>query len=285
MAAHAIRKSTDFAWQPLAQESEESKVKSLSFSILLHAVVIGLLAYGVATGSTVEQEPAGEPIEIYLADIPKARVASPTRVAPAVRTQTKPQPKPASNLDDTTDIKPVIEPVRPPDPNSLEKPEPEPPRPTSEEVARAQKLDELIKEQQRLAEEKERVRIQQQILQDEREARARAIAEEANDAALRGNSDDPSKLAEYVSVLNATIESRSQIREGLRIGFRCEMSIKQVPGGEILAVQPTRNCNATQDEADQLIDAVLRASPLPYDGFEDVFAENLVLTFTKSRDD
>lgn len=285
MATHATRKTPSALWQPLARESEESKVKSLSFSILLHVGVLGMLVYGVATGSQIKPELAGEPIEIYLADVPKARIASPTRTAPAVRTQTRPQPRPASNLDDTTDMKPVIEPVRPPDPTSIEKPDPEPPRPTPEETARAQKLEELLREQQRLAEQKKEVQLREQMIKEEREARARAIAEEANDAALRGNSDDPSKLAEYVSVLNATIESRSQIREGLRVGFRCEMSIKQMPGGEILAVQPTRNCNATQDEADQLIDAVLRSSPLPYDGFEDVFAENLILTFTKSREE
>ena len=49
------------------------------------------------------------------------------------------------------------------------------------------------------------------------------------------------------------------------------MRITQLPGGEVMSVVPLPKCNASAQERAELIEGVMRASPLPYSGFESVF--------------
>ena len=259
-------------WQPLAVESDASKAASLSFAVLLHLALIGLMFVGFATASIPPPERAGKPIEFMLMDVPKA----PTVAVKPTPAQRIPMPKPpkaqAAPLDDVTDHKPIVAPPKMPDPIVVEEvQEPPPDNRREQEQARQEKLDEIIRQKEEAA--KERLIKQQQLaaLQQERDeqAIAQAIAEE--EAGLTGTSEDNSLLAQYQSAIQATIEARSQLSRSLRQGVICWVRVTQLPGGEVMSVVPLPKCNASAQERAELIDGVMRASPLPYSGFETVF--------------
>ena len=61
-------------------------------------------------------------------------------------------------------------------------------------------------------------------------------------------------------------------------GLSCKVLVHQIPGGEVIDVSIV-SCNGDQQARRSIVQAVLRASPLPYRGFEDVFQRELVFTF------
>ncbi len=262
-------------WQPLAVESDASKAASLSFAVLLHLALTALMFVGFATANIPPTERSGKPIEFMLIDVPKAPTVAAKPIPKPVAPQRIPLPQPPKPQiappDDVTDHKPVIAPPKVPDPLSIEVQEPPPDKRREQEQARQQALDKIIQEKEEAA--KERLKKQQQLdaLQEEmdKKAIAQAISEEA--AGLTGNSDDNSLLAQYQSAIQATIEARSQLSRSLGQGVVCWVRITQLPGGEVMSVVPLPKCNASAQERAELIEGVMRASPLPYSGFESVF--------------
>ena len=274
-------------WQPLAVESDASKAASLSFAVLLHLALVALMFVGFATASIPPTERAGKPIEFMLMDVPKAPTVA-IKPTPAQRIPVPKPPKPqAAPLDDVTDhTKPIVPPPKIPDPLVIEEVQ-EPPPPDKrreQEQARQEALDKIIQEKEDAA--KERLKKQQELdaLQEEinKKAIAQAIAEEA--AGLTGDSDDNSLLAQYQSAIQATIEARSQLSRSLRKGVVCWVRVTQLPGGEVMSVVPLPKCNASEQERAELIEGVMRASPLPYSGFETVFDRLVDVPFEYAKE-
>ena len=276
-------------WQPLVVESDASKATSLSLAVLLHVALVALMFVGFATASIPPTERAGKPIEFLLMDVPKAPVVAVKPTPKPTPPQRIPLPKPpkpqVAQPDDVTDHnKPIIPPPKMPDPLSIEVQEPPPDKQREQDQARQEKLDEIIRQKEEAA--KERLIKEQQLaeLQRERdkEAIAEAIAEEA--AGLTGNSDDNSLLAQYQSAIQATIEARSQLSRSLRQGVVCWVRVTQLPGGEVMSVVPLPKCNASEQERAELIEGVMRASPLPYSGFESVFDRLVDVPFEYAKE-
>ncbi len=63
------------------------------------------------------------------------------------------------------------------------------------------------------------------------------------------------------------------------IGQRCRITIRQLPGGEVSSVEVSPSCPYDELGRRSVEAAVLRAQPLPYAGFESVFARQLNLNF------
>lgn len=276
-------------WQPLAVESDASKAASLSFAVLLHVALVALMFVGFATASIPPTERAGKPIEFLLMDLPKAPVVAVKPTPKPTPPQRIPLPKPpkpqVAQPDDVTDHnKPIIPPPKMPDPLAIEVQEPPPDKQREQDQARQEALDKIIQEKEEAA--KERLIKEQQLaeLQRERdkEAIAQAIAEEA--AGLTGNSDNNSLLAQYQSAIQATIEARSQLSRSLRQGVVCWVRVTQLPGGEVMSVVPLPKCNASEQERAELIEGVMRASPLPYSGFESVFDRLVDVPFEYAKE-
>jgi len=62
--------------------------------------------------------------------------------------------------------------------------------------------------------------------------------------------------------------------------LRCAVRIRQTPGGRVRSAEPTADCNADEATRTSILRAIERAQPLPYDGYEKAFREDLVLVFT-----
>lgn len=84
----------------------------------------------------------------------------------------------------------------------------------------------------------------------------------------------------YAAALRAAVQAQWVLPGPPAPGASCRVSIRQLPGGDVLLAEPMPDCGFDADGRDALVRAVLRAAPLPYAGFERVFSRDLVITFT-----
>ena len=85
--------------------------------------------------------------------------------------------------------------------------------------------------------------------------------------------------ASYGVAITTAVERQWLRPDSIRPGQRCQVLIIQVPGGEVVDVQIEPGCPFDDVGRRSLEAAILKASPLPYAGFEDVFQRRLVLWF------
>jgi colicin import membrane protein len=120
-------------------------------------------------------------------------------------------------------------------------------------------------ERQRAAKESEARELERQREELEEEERLLAAA-------------DSGALANYVAVIRQKVERNWLRPAGAKPGLECEVSVTQIPGGEVTAVQIGR-CNADEAVRRSIEVAVLKASPLPLPDDPTLFERNLRFTF------
>lgn len=182
-----------------------------------------------------------------------------------------------------------------------------------QEERRRQEQIELAAEKQRLAEaerkqqetEMERQR-QQQKLDEIRRRRAETAREieqaeqklarikTAQDAASApapasaspppGNEGvDEGLVAKYKAAISAAIERNWTKPDNIQPGLQCRITIRQLPGGNVIDAKVAPDCPYDELGRRSIETAVLKAQPLPYAGFEDVFNRTLLLNFEPER--
>jgi colicin import membrane protein len=166
------------------------------------------------------------------------------------------------------------------------------------------KRQEQVEKQRRLAEQQDQER--EQKLAEIRRKRA-AASREADLAEQRlrqiadvrsrpapaesaGSSDaspppgnagtDTGLQARYAAALQEAILSKWTRPETVPVGARCTLLIRQLPGGRVMSAEVSSPCAYDEQGKRSIEAAVLKAQPLPYAGFESVFARNLTLNFT-----
>lgn len=264
----------------------------------LHAVLFALMFAGLQwTRSNVAEAAQGEVIEADLIDASALSAAmrsalqrKPDELPPAVAEQPVPEPQP----------EPLPEPV----PEDMPPPVPDPEPVEQEKVQRDAESPEVAKtpqeqEQKRkqpdqadldAQKQKQLAEIRRQREQAARErTQAEMRAQQLADArgsqpvatsAPRGNPDSRSATNALYSVALKDAITRQWTRpESIPIGVPCQVRIRQIPGGEVVDVQVSAGCPYDQLGKRSLEAAVLKASPLPYAGFEDVFSRDVILTF------
>jgi len=276
-----------------------AQARAFAWSLAVHAIALGLLFVGLKwTQSEKPLSVAGPVIEASLVIDPDAKSM------PAAKP--KPKPKPPKPKP-----KPTPEP-KPPEPDPVEDPTP----PRAEDPRDQQLVDQLgLLEQEELEREQEEMRRREQIeleaiermererRQQDRERerdeqledieRERREAEErrmeelleeelAQEAQPRPGNEgvDESLLAQYAMALSQVIETNWTRPDTVPLGMRCKIVIIQAKGGEVVGAKVDPSCPYDEIGRRSLEAAVMKASPLPYDGFEDVFDPQLNLTFT-----
>lgn len=153
------------------------------------------------------------------------------------------------------------------------------------EAERQQKLAEIRRQREQA--ERER-RLAEQRLRQLADARARQAA--AAEAAAQEASPPPGQGGVNDDLANAYAQAIQQavLRQWVRpdtvpLGQRCRVTIRQVPGGEVIDVQVAPGCPYDAAGQRSLEAAILRAQPLPYRGFENVFQRTLIFNF-EARD-
>ena len=118
------------------------------------------------------------------------------------------------------------------------------------------------------------------------DARGAGAAEEAaradagaSGARAGGGGTDQGLLAQYVAALQSAINAKWTRPESVPAGAPCRLVIRQLPGGNVMDVQVASPCAYDEAGQESIKRAVLKADPLPYAGFEEVFSRNLTINF------
>lgn len=271
----------------------------------LHVVLFAMMFAGLQwTRGNVAEAAQGEVIEADLID-PTALSAAMSRAlqrSPEALPQPVVQPEPAP---------PEPEPLPEPIPDALPPPVPDPAaveqekvqrdaespevakvareqeekrrQPTQAELdaqKREQQLAEIRKQREQAVRERTQAEMRAQQLLDARSAANAATQADAVASRPRGNPDSRSATNALYSVALKDAITRQWTRpESIPLGVPCQVRIRQIPGGEVVDVQVSSGCPYDQLGKRSLEAAVLKASPLPYAGFEDVFSRDVILTF------
>ena len=269
----------------------------------LHVLLFALMFAGLHwTRSNVVEPTQGDVIEADLID-PSALSASMQRAlkrdpAELPKPVIEPIPVPPEPVPDPLPDPlppPVAEDLPPPvtEPDKIDQqkvqrdaPTPDPAVAQREQDAkqRQQQVDLDAQRQKVLAEiRKQRELASRELSMAEQKAQQMADAKAQQVQSRAPPPGDPNSRtlhnASYVAALQAAI-LRQWIRpESVRIGQECQVLIRQIPGGEVVSVQISPNCPYDELGRRSVEAAVLKASPLPYAGYEDVFSRDPVFTF------
>ena len=271
----------------------------------LHVMLFALMFAGLNwTRSNVAEAAHGEVIEADLVD--------PSALSAAMRSALQREPvQPPPPVE-----QPVVEPEPQPLPEPIVEPEPPPPVPEPAPVeqervqrdARSPDVAKVPKEQDEKRKQPEQVdldaqkqkalaeiRRQRELAAKERtqaEMRAQQLADaraSQTDAASpasppRGNPNSrSSNQAAYIVALQDAILRQWTRPESVKLDDVCQVLIRQIPGGEVVSVEITPSCPYDALGRRSVEAAILKASPLPYAGFEDAFIRDPVLKF-RARD-
>lgn len=292
------------------KETQADTRTALLQALGLHVVLFALMFAGLNwTRSNVAEAAQGEVIEADLVD-PSALSAS---MRSALLRAPEPPPEPV--VEQPVVEQPVVEPEPPlPEPIAEEAPpvpEPEPveqekvqrdadspevakvPREQEAKRKQPQQVDldaekrrqaELAKVRKQLADarrERTQAEMRDQQLADARNAAVAAAQADARASTPPpGNrGTDPGLLAQYAAALQQAIVRQWIRPESVQLGQRCRLSIRQLKGGEVVDVTFAPSCPFDEQGRQSVERAVMKASPLPYEGFETVFNRNLDLNF------
>lgn len=146
--------------------------------------------------------------------------------------------------------------------------------------ARERELADLRR--QREAAERQ-ARLEQQRLEQIRDREAPSPAPSPTPAQPQARAGtggtDESLLGQYQLAIQQAVERNWLRPETIRPGVACKIRIRQIVGGEVIAVSVDPSCPFDELGRRSVEAAVLKAQPLPYSGFESVFRPDLLFTF------
>ena len=92
-----------------------------------------------------------------------------------------------------------------------------------------------------------------------------------------------SLTAQYQAALVQAIQNNWLRPDNIPRHVRCPIRIMQIPGGKVISVTILPSCPYDEIARRSVEAAVLRASPLPYSGFESVFQTELTINFSVNQ--
>ncbi|PJK01763.1 protein TolA [Lysobacteraceae bacterium NML03-0222] len=121
--------------------------------------------------------------------------------------------------------------------------------------------------------------------QQQADAQARAAARNAgaggNSGAAQGQGRDT--RGEWLALVVGEIEKQWRRPEEVPPGQRCPIRIRLLPGGEVLSAEVQASCPYSEANRRSVEAAVMRASPLPLKGNENLAIRDFVVNFYPSR--
>ncbi|MEP7043265.1 MAG: cell envelope integrity protein TolA [Dokdonella sp.] len=132
----------------------------------------------------------------------------------------------------------------------------------------------LNKEKQKLAQLEDHNR--QQAEKDDPQP---AAEQEAPKAMTGANGQDNDLTARYAAAIQAAVTQNWNRPDSASTGLRCSLNIVQIPGGDVISVTVGSPCNADQPTRNSIEQAVMKAAPLPYQGYEKVFQRSVKFNF------
>jgi colicin import membrane protein len=156
----------------------------------------------------------------------------------------------------------------------------------AEQKQREAKLADIRRQMAKAAKE---ASLHAQRLQQLADAKAGSAAEQAALADAQASASPPpgnngvdtSLQAKYIAAIQAAIRAQWVKPDNVPEGALCRMTIRQLPGGDVMPNSVTFGSPCQFDDAakDSIERAVMKAEPLPYAGFEKVFNRTLDIKF------
>lgn len=148
-----------------------------------------------------------------------------------------------------------------------------------QDAERQKKLEEIRRERANLQREQNLAEQKLQQLADRRATQASQSAAASTPAAAGNQGTDTGLLARYQAALQSAIKSKWTRPDSVPLGAACRLNIRQLPGGQVIAVEVVEPCSYDEAGRRSVEAAVLKAQPLPYAGFESVFQRSLTINF------
>jgi colicin import membrane protein len=286
-------------------ETFGDKTRAFVYALIVHVLCIGSLFIGllIVQSPTQEVKLAGPVIDVDLVGITKA----PTPTSKPVRQSQKPAPP-----------KPQPEAVKPPEPQpqsptqveqqdrvdrekiaeiaqekaDAERAQEEKHRQEQVQIEQEKKIErdrqkQLEQVRKELAQAEKKRKLEEDKLQQLKDVQnqkpVKAITQPVpqGDKAVSGaEGKDDSLQAQYFAAIQNAITNNWLRPDAAQAGLHCVIRIVQIPGGDVIGVQIGSPCNADPMTRTSIEQAVKRASPLPYKGFEGVFSRDFNLNFT-----
>lgn len=95
----------------------------------------------------------------------------------------------------------------------------------------------------------------------------------------------PQNQLRYYEVLRQAIGQHWRAPDSAAADSVCTLELTQRPGGAVVAVRAIEPCGLDQAGRDSLLSAVREASPLPYQGYQQVFKPQLRLAMHVAEPD
>jgi len=252
---------------------------SITLSVLLHAALLGALAYGWLLFRRPPRPAPTLAIEARVVDARSVRgVVQPAPQPPAPPESVGPPPPTPEELVQREQQRQQEEAAAAEQQRAAEQAAAEAAAAATaaaeQRAAAERKAREEAEAQKRAAEEKQRKADAQEQAQREQDLQHDLAAEEQ----ARRTSAGPA-LASWKSQIEAKITHNWLRPPTARSGIKCVLKVTQVPGGEVTNVS-IAECNGDEAVRDSIQAAVYRASPLPAPPDPALFDRVLVIEFT-----
>ena len=151
------------------------------------------------------------------------------------------------------------------------------------EAERQKKLDEIRRQRAELEKQKSLAEQKLRQLADARASQQVASAATSAPAAqARGAGGDVNDTGEWLAAVAAAIERQWIRPDSVSPGVVCPIRIRILPGGEVMSAEVQPSCPYDEKARDSVERAVMKASPLPYSGYN-VPGRDIVVRFQASR--
>ena len=289
------------------KEKRADAARGTGYAILLHAVLIGLLLFGLHRVSQQGGESGGDgalQADVASVDDLSAKTRRALLGEPKEATQPLPQP-----IEPAKETPPPVEPTPQPKPEPSKpepsKPEPKPvvketppvdmgkrapmPEPAKREPVPNRKAEaELAAKAAEAAEKSARAAsLAKQRAEQMADARSQNSGRDASASSARagvgaGKSNN-SGQQKWLDAVGRAIESKWVRPDDIPPGQECPIHIRIIPGGEVIAVTVLPGCPYSAEAKRSVEKAVRDASPLPFKGYEDVYTRDFTANFRPSR--
>ncbi len=257
----------------------------LFFSVALHVGLVALLFMSVNPEPI--KPPQGISIQAEIIDVSQLKNPPPKNNKPAPK---KPEPKkPEPKQPEPKKPEPPKPVVKKPEPKPVvKKREPKPVvqkpkidhKKRQEKSERQKKLEELRKK--RLAAEQKKP---EPVKENTEPTETEPVEAQPVAGTQKGQPNEETQLLnQYIGSIQAAVTRQWARPASTPKGLTCRIKVSQIPGGGVIDVSIASPCNASSVVKNSIINAVKKADPLPYKGFEKVFDRRLQFTFQYQGD-
>ncbi|MGH6684751.1 MAG: TonB C-terminal domain-containing protein, partial [Pseudolabrys sp.] len=155
-------------------------------------------------------------------------------------------------------------------------------REEAEAKERQKKLDQIRTEQAAVAKQVRLAQDKLKQLDDLQKQQSSKATPDVADAAVAKtgmNGNDTGLAAAYSAAITKVVTDNWNRPDTTPVGIRCTVRIIQIPGGTVISANIGSPCNADQVTQESIKQAVTKAQPLPYKGYESVFQRDITFIF------